>query len=671
MRTKVWNKIATFLALMLTCICLLPIFSCKKEEKAAPITFADAVYGTMYYLPDLEEEYVVYDSAKKEMALTKEKGFFVEDLQGYTVQIGKKSYSIKVVTSGNERVALSYEKDYFAVGSEVELPFVIAHDEAGKELTYTATLTKGEQVIETADNKFTPDSVGSYTYTVKADYFGKTVEKKATIEVVEDGSYKLRLVAELGEEYGLNQACKFFGATPEYTTEKAFGRDSGSLKVTLNNDRTYNQEFTLRNLFIKDLTACDELYFYVYNDSDYELTLSVNFGTFPVIQPHCWTRISLTDFENELITWSHASNIKDNFNLESIEGLTIADFFGDYWTGLGTFSLYFSSVYTWGDMSADGVVNAMKELSTLQTYSEGELYEFITLENKFDGLSWDKQEANYDFYDAAKAKFQTSVESAFKALPTQFTLADFQTFTNLEYIYLLTEADATQEMYDAYAAAMANMESSLSATFNTLPAQFSATDASAFLSLRSIYEKLSWTVQSAGKAAYQGAMRKYIDYLEAKNNLVKEPNVSVYFDRAYGLEQVIAIDCNLALDDKVKYDDKATTKLSVTSAEEEIYQSIVYMQYPSITDCTNYEEAYVYVRYDGDESVIATFSWEETDYVKLVKGEWVKVSFKNWTKEDYPFEDKANAYGIQLYLFKEDWSVIDSLEVHLSSVFVG
>ncbi len=559
---KLMKKVSMLLTATLSCALALPALACAEEPTAKTLTVSDAVYGAMYYLPVGETGYAVYDSKGNAVALDKNNGFFVEDTNGYTFTFvgSAKTHEIKVQISGNERVDLSYEKDYFAVGEKVSLPTVIAVDEAGKEMDYQTSLTLNGEKITVENNSFTPTSVGSYVYTVTADHFGEEVEKTSTIEVVEKGSYKLRLVAELGEEYGVNQAYNFFGYTPEYTTEKAFGRDSGSLKVTLNNDRTYNQSFSLKNLFIKDLTKCNEMYFYVYNDSDYPLTLSVNYGTFPIIAPRAWTQINISDFANELVAWSHAGVIKDQFNLKSIEGMTIANFLGDNWSGLGQFSLYFSSIYTWSDMQPAEVIEAMESMP--EALDEGDIYD---------------------------------VED-----------------------------------------------------------------------LRKMYSSLNDEVQWENRAVYQSLTKKYIDFIVAQENLQKEENVSVYFDREFGLRQVSTVDCSLALDTGVLYNNKPTTKVTVNSS----WEAHVNMDFPVIYDCTEYDEIYLYVRYDGDvENIIATFWWDESDYVKLQKGEWMKVSFRTW--ENHSVADQANVLAASLMFFMEDWSELKDVTFHISPLYAG
>lgn len=540
----------------------LSLVGCGENQPDAE--YAEAVYGTMYYLPYSEEGYTVYDSENNEVSLDKSNGFFVEDTEGYTFRIGdgKKVYEISIRTSGTERFQFSYEKEYFAVGTEVELPKVIALDEAGKEMPYTVSLKKGEESVSFENGVFTPESTGTYVYTARADHHGETVEKSAVVEVVEKSSYKLRLVAELGEEYGMNQAFNFFGYTPEFTTEKAYGRDSGSLKVTLTNDRTYNQQFSVRNLFIKDLTKCTELYFYVYNDSDYNLQLSVNLGSFPVITPHRWTKISITDFA-ALTAWSHSDVIKNNFNLECIEGLTICDFLEE-WTGMGKFSLYFSSIYTWSEPVAEDVVDGLENLPDAFT-----------------------QDDVYDFED-----------------------------------------------------------------------------------LREMFTRLTDEEKWENKGVYQSAMRKYTAFLKADNGLVEEENVSVYFDREFGLKQVSAVDCDLALDKTVLYDGRATTKVSLA----EQWEATVRMDYPVISDCTAYDELYIYILCDGDfeEDIMATFSYNtEEDSVLLKKGEWVKVSFSDW--ENSSVSDKANVYGVELDFYVKDWAdcLPAGVSVHISCLYAG
>ena len=138
MMRKISKITVAFLAFALA----LPFGACKGEK--TEIEYAEAVYGTMYYLPYSEEEYTVYDSENNEVDLDKSNGFFVEDTKGYTFLIGddKKVYEIAVRTSGTARFQFSYEKDYFAVGTEVELPKVIALDEAGKEMSYTVSLKR-------------------------------------------------------------------------------------------------------------------------------------------------------------------------------------------------------------------------------------------------------------------------------------------------------------------------------------------------------------------------------------------------------------------------------------------------------------------------------------------------------------------------------------------------
>lgn len=558
MMRKISKITVAFLAFALA----LPFGACKGEK--TEIEYAEAVYGTMYYLPYSEEEYTVYDSENNEVDLDKSNGFFVEDTKGYTFLIGddKKVYEITVRKSGTERFQFSYEKDYFAVGTEVELPKVIALDEAGKEMSYTVSLKRGENDVAFENGVFTPESVGTYVYTARANHHGKAIEKSAVIEVVEKSSYKLRLVAELGEEYGMNQAFNFFGYTPEFTTEKAYGRDSGSLKVTLTNDRTYNQQFSVRNLFIKDLTECTELYFYVFNDSDYNLQLSVNLGSFPVITPHRWTKISITDFA-ALTAWSHSDVIKNNFNLECIEGLTICDFLED-WTGMGKFSLYFSSIYTWSEPVAEDVVEGLK----------------------------------------------------------------------------------------------------------TLPDAFTQNDVYDFEDLREMFSRLTDEEKWENKGVYQSAMRKYTAFLKEANGLVEEENISVYFDREFGLKQVSTVDCDLALDTSVLYDGRATTKVSLA----EQWEATVRMDYPVISDCTGYDELYIYILCDGEfeEEIMATFSYNaEEDSVLLKKGEWVKVSFSDW--ENSSISDKANVYGVELDFYVKDWAncLPAGATFHISCLYAG
>ena len=98
------------------------------------------------------------------------------------------------------------------------------------------------------------------------------------------------------------------------------------------------------------------------------------------------------------------------------------------------------------------------------------------------------------------------------------------------------------------------------------------------------------------------------------------------------------------------------------------------MDYPVISDCTGYDELYIYIHCDGEfeEEIMATFSYNaEEDSVLLKKDEWVKVSFSDW--ENSSVSDKANVYGVELDFYVKDWA--DCLPAgatfHISCLYAG
>lgn len=372
-----------------------------------------AYYGETFRLPYSNGKYTVRNADNALVDISADNGFFVDRTDDYAATLnenGKKTeYVIKVEPGDFILQRLSFDKRYVAVNAPAKLPSVYSVDKSGKNVGYTAKLfnEKNEEIPFDGD-EFTPTATGSYTFVVTSSFKGKTKQAECLFEVVEETSEKLDLIAELGEKYGVeNQVANPIGGRLVYTTEKSYGKDSGSMKFEFNLDYLTDQQFSLKKLFINDVTGTDGIYFYVYNDSDYALQISINYGDWANIKPRCWNKVVFKDKNG----WTTADGtlFEENFELDNIDGLTIASF-DEKWSCAARYDLYFSSVYALYPVDLDEFAARLEKFPTAlnddnidEFYAVNEIHAELDDEQRETvATKWEKICSAYGKYLAAK-----------------------------------------------------------------------------------------------------------------------------------------------------------------------------------------------------------------------------------------------------------------------------
>lgn len=271
--------------------------------------------------------------------------------------------TFRVVVDDNDapNVALSYYQKFVSAGSTVKLPKISVSDNADRNLSYDAVLTKNGSSVAISDGAFIAEE-GEYLYTVSVtDSVGNQTEKTCLIAV--GGELDLaRAVNWMSSDTDVEYCREISGGTMEISDEIVYGGFDSSLKITLNeaNDVTC---LTVKNALIEDISEYDYLLIYVYNDMtstrQYSVSWSPNHvGTLNVGE---WVPIAFPINEH-LVSDSNNVYFKEMQDWKDCNGMRFYIQGSDKATG----SIYLTDLFL---LKVPNETDFLGDLSTLEGYS--------------------------------------------------------------------------------------------------------------------------------------------------------------------------------------------------------------------------------------------------------------------------------------------------------------
>ena len=313
--------------------------ACSKEYEA---TYT-AEYGEAFALPALSQPYTVLDSNGKKVD-TANGEFFVSDMDGYTVEVGKSKIQIKVADTTAPKIHVENSIVYAARSEKVDFGDVTAYDAHDGETAISATVTFGETTAACDLADFTPQADGVYTVKLAAkDSFSNASEKTLYVKVTEDGKNDDK-IAEFSAVYGESQIELGYGLKAERSTEKKYGTETASLKLTATYEvdgTSWSNYFRLKNLYKEDVRFSHGIYFYVYNESASPKSLKLGDALLYSLTPNEWTEIYVSTKSFESIDYQLQLKKPSMSDLTSFKFEFVTP--QSSRTGAGKF--YFSDIY--------------------------------------------------------------------------------------------------------------------------------------------------------------------------------------------------------------------------------------------------------------------------------------------------------------------------------------
>lgn len=282
-----------------------------------------ADYGEWFLLPSAEKTEAYY--ANGEMAVIESGKIFIDDTKDFSLVFrnGRKTQTSILKVNGNvaPNIYSSRQVVFGTVGESVQFPAVTAHDGVSELVVFQKVLF-GEEEQDISDG-FVPAQTGEYTWSISATSgTGKIFEKNIPVYIENDATWRDRILS-YDKPYGLNQVLGGEGKL-SYATEKAFDDEAGSMRVSLSS--SFENELTIANAQIEDISGYDAVVFYVYNDSDANVELSICWGGWPykALKQKQWTEIVYTVEEIETILREQIKYepVKEFVSTEHINGLT-------------------------------------------------------------------------------------------------------------------------------------------------------------------------------------------------------------------------------------------------------------------------------------------------------------------------------------------------------------
>lgn len=359
------KKFVWLLGLLLLCFAVtLGAAACKKDtvEEIGPYY---AEYGQVFVLPDFAGESIVKDADG--VAVTVTDGRFTvtrKDDYSLEVRVGRTTYRGKIIVQcvGVPQLTVSKDLVYGTINSEVVLPTAtaVADDET---VDVSAKLTQGETEIAVTEGRFTPTAAGEYTYTFTATNADKTTTKAIPVYIEATDGWKKK-IASFDKPYGTTQVRNDYGLTVSHSTEKKYGSEAGSTKITFDTSESQHEAvFALGNLHIKDWSNVDGVRLYVYNENTLPVSIMFNWlGKYGAkLLPHTWSQFYMS--RTELAELGNA-NLGGDLDLTSADGMNVAVIAPV--TGRGAFNLYFSGLYD----GTEDVVTAADVSTMIATFTE-------------------------------------------------------------------------------------------------------------------------------------------------------------------------------------------------------------------------------------------------------------------------------------------------------------
>lgn len=165
---------------------------------------------------------------------------------------------------------------------------------------YLATSESEKVEVEVLDGRFTVEhNTGVYQILIHVeDAAGNVKEYTFNVEATGPSEVVEGKVLYSDEPFGASQLEFLWNVwSMEYSTEKAWGEEAGSIKVTAPGGAT--DYLILSKLIQRDVSAYDELIIRIYNNNDYPVYTGYPWFGDTLLQPHTWTEIvwSLSDLD--------------------------------------------------------------------------------------------------------------------------------------------------------------------------------------------------------------------------------------------------------------------------------------------------------------------------------------------------------------------------------------
>ena len=165
---------------------------------------------------------------------------------------------------------------------------------------YLATSESEKVEVEVLDGRFTVEhNTGIYQILIHVeDAAGNVKEYTFNVEATGPSEVVEGKVLYSDEPFGASQLEFLWNVwSMEYSTEKAWGDEAGSIKVTAPGGAT--DYLILSKLIQRDVSEYDELIIRIYNNNDYPVYTGYPWFGDTLLQPHTWTEIvwSLSDLD--------------------------------------------------------------------------------------------------------------------------------------------------------------------------------------------------------------------------------------------------------------------------------------------------------------------------------------------------------------------------------------
>ncbi len=351
---KTMLAVLTVLCVFITAVTAM---ACNGAKNSPYESVYYANYGEWYTLPT--ENAVVKD--KDDNAADVVSGrFFVSDARGYKVKFDKKySAEIETVNVRDAEITASAKVVYGCVGEKLVLPEVSAWDGVNKS-DVTTKLYKGDEEISLEG--FVPDAAGEYRLVCSAQTAdGRTVYREIPVYIEEKSSDYADKITSFDKPYGLSQYA-FGKHNTFYDTEHKLEDEAGSIGIKVS--PYYNPQGImpfLTDVQIQDITDYDNIYFFAYNDSNVDITLTIHYVRYYTLKPKQWTFIcasktyrkdaSGTELKDEPKVWDNLFNnsallgdLEDKMEPTDVNGLHIPMYYDNDAYVLRDDSVYWSSV---------------------------------------------------------------------------------------------------------------------------------------------------------------------------------------------------------------------------------------------------------------------------------------------------------------------------------------
>ena len=336
---KLKKLLITVLGLSATLVFALAFYGCSKNSSLIGPYYAE--YGQLFILPSFDGQTTVKDSENSMVDISSGR-FYVDQLGNYSIEVKKNGKTAKgeivVITRDIPIISTSFDIKYGQVNTAVELPETKAFVN-GKPVETKGIMKKGDKSVDISDG-FVPEEIGEFTYTITAEAGDKSTTKVIPYYIENDRTFENK-IASFDKPYGIRQIKKFYGISTSYSTDKKYGTEDGSAKVTISTaEAEHEAQFAYGNFHIKDWSAFPGVGMYVYNDNIAPVTMHFNWSNATVLMPQKWTQVYIpSDKFSDLVSFG----IFTEFDIRSADGLCSE--IAAPINGKGTFSLYLSGMY--------------------------------------------------------------------------------------------------------------------------------------------------------------------------------------------------------------------------------------------------------------------------------------------------------------------------------------